>query len=55
MSLFRINFPNFWPGRRRPRPVAEDHFRRRLDNSQALQHMCGFDTELYAAINGLNG
>lgn len=54
MFTFRIAFPPFSIGRKPRKPrVTEDMFSRRLDGSRMLQHMCGFDTELYDAINGL--
>ncbi|HTN41239.1 MAG TPA: hypothetical protein VLZ84_08825 [Asticcacaulis sp.] len=56
--MFRIDF-NFQQAieRSRPkaRPVSEAVFRRKLDTSDTLRHMCGFDSELYRAINGLKG
>ncbi|MDV6333093.1 hypothetical protein [Asticcacaulis sp. 201] len=33
--------------------VSEDAFKRKLDTSDTLRHLCGFDTELYRAINDL--
>lgn len=54
--MFRIDF-NFTqhafehgPKNRR---VSDAVFRRKLDSSDTLRHMCGFDSELYQAINGL--
>lgn len=54
MFKFRIVFPGI-SNDKRPvrRRVTEDMFNRRLEGSQILQHMCGFDTELCEAINGL--
>jgi|GEM_PF-1272061 len=55
--MFRIdfNFIRSMPVRDRPKlwPVSDAVFRRKLDQSNALRHMCGFDSELYQAINGL--
>lgn len=55
--MFRIDF-NFIRHRSAHRslmagPVSDAAFRRRLDQSNTLRHMCGFDSELYQAINGL--
>ncbi len=52
MSMLRILFPA-WLRWRRKRPAREEAFCRRVDGSQTLQHLCGFDTELYSAINSL--
>ncbi len=54
MFKLSIVFPGI-SSNKRPikRRVTEDMFNRRLEGSQILQHMCGFDTELYEAINGL--
>ena len=53
-AMFRIDF-NFIRRipERKPRPVSDAVFRRKLDTSATLRHMCGFDSELYQAINGL--
>ena len=55
--MFRISF-NFIRripegGRQKARPVSEAVFRQKLDTSDTLRHMCGFDSELYQAIKGL--
>ncbi|MFT4075851.1 MAG: hypothetical protein QM647_10000 [Asticcacaulis sp.] len=56
--MFRISF-NFHSrlsdGRSRGRPVSDATFRRKLDTSDTLRHMCGFDSELYQAIRQLGG
>ena len=33
--------------------VSDATFQRKLETSDALRHMCGFDTELYQAITDL--
>lgn len=35
------------------KPVSDATFRRKLETSDNLRHMCGFDTELYQAITDL--
>ena len=53
--MIRFRLPAFLFGpRRRKRPAGEETFVRRVDRSEALQHLCGFDTELYAAMRGLD-
>ncbi len=51
MFKFRIPFFPF----RRPRKPSDEHFYRKVESSHMLQHLCGFDNELYDAISGLNG
>ncbi len=55
--MFRIDFnfirriPELRP---KARPVSDAVFHRKLDRSDTLRHMCGFDSELYQAISGLS-
>ena len=55
--MFRINFNftqrTFEHSRAKSRRVSDAVFHRKLDTSDTLRHMCGFDSELYQAINGL--
>jgi len=55
-NMFRIDF-NFLTKRSRvaskPHRVSDATFRRKLETSDTLRHMCGFDTELYQAISDL--
>ncbi len=55
--MFRIDFNftqrTFERSRAKARPVSDAVFRRKLDTSDTLRHMCGFDSELYQAIKGL--
>ena len=53
MFGIRFAFPGFFVRKPRCPRVSEDHFRRRIEDSRLLQHMCGFDNELYEAISGL--
>jgi len=54
--MFRVEF-NFTrpstPGS--DRKVSDAVFRRKLARSDTLRHMCGFDSELYDAINAISG
>ena len=55
--MFRIEFNftqrTFVRSRQKVRPVSDAVFHRKLDTSDTLRHMCGFDSELYQAINGV--
>ena len=55
--MFRIDFNftrrTFERSRSKAKPVSDAVFRRKLDTSDTLRHMCGLDSELYQAINGL--
>lgn len=55
--MFRIDF-NFIRtvpehASRKVWQVSDAVFRRKLDTSDTLRHMCGFDSELYQAISDL--
>ena len=54
--MFRIDF-NFtqrtFDDGRKSQHVSDAVFRRKLDTSDTLRHMCGFESELFLAINGL--
>lgn len=51
--MFRVEF-NFTRIRRHPaRKVSDAAFRRKLARSDTLRHMCGFDSELYRAIDAV--
>lgn len=52
--MIRFRLPTFLFGPRRRKPASEETFARRVDHSEMLQHLCGFDTELYAAMRDLD-
>ncbi len=52
--MIRFRLPAFLFGPRRRKHPTEETFVLRVDRSETLQHLCGFDTELYAAMRGLD-
>ena len=53
MFRFDFNFTRTKAAIKARTPVSEATFQRKLETSDNLRHMCGFDAELYQAISDL--